>query len=239
LRFDTTADHVEEVLTRIRSAMLQEARCLRISPVTDTVPPFPGGASMNLRFEKGDALLVVDLQRDFLPGGALGVPDGHAVVPVMNRYIEMAVQKDIPVFASRDWHPRNHCSFVARGGIWPPHCVAKSEGAEFAEGLKLLPDAVIVSKAMGADADAYSAFQGTELHSLLRARGIRRLWVGGLATDYCVLATVLDARNAGYDVLFLEDASRAVEVQAGDGARAVARMREAGAVPVGLPELAA
>jgi nicotinamidase/pyrazinamidase len=190
---------------------------------------------MDPRFQDGDALLIVDLQRDFLPGGALGVPDGDVVVPVMNRYIDMAVKSGIPVFASRDWHPRNHCSFRAQGGIWPPHCVAESEGARFAPGLRLPANAIVVSKATGEDADAYSAFGGTDLDSMLRSRGIRRLWVGGLATDYCVLASVLDARKAGYDVLLLDDASRAVEVQPGDGARAVDKMREAGAVAVHLP----
>jgi nicotinamidase/pyrazinamidase len=185
-----------------------------------------------LQFDKADALLVVDVQRDFLPGGALAVPDGDVVVPVMNRYVEVAAQSGIPVFASRDWHPRNHCSFRSQGGLWPPHCVADSEGAEFAPGLNLPHDVVIVSKAQKQDADAYSAFRGTDLDARLRSRGILRLWVGGLATDYCVLETVLDARKAGYEVLFLEDASRAVEIEPGDGARAVARMREAGAIPV-------
>jgi nicotinamidase/pyrazinamidase len=185
-----------------------------------------------LQFDKADALLVVDVQHDFLPGGALAVPDGDVVVPVMNRYVEVAAQSGIPVFASRDWHPRNHCSFRSQGGLWPPHCVADSEGAEFAPGLNLPHDVVIVSKAQKQDADAYSAFGGTDLDARLRSRGILRLWVGGLATDYCVLETVLDARKAGYEVLFLEDASRAVEIEPGDGARAVARMREAGAIPV-------
>lgn len=183
-------------------------------------------------FEKDDALLVVDVQCDFLPGGALAVPQGDAVVPVLNRYIAQARQAGVPVFASRDWHPQDHVSFRARGGPWPPHCVAESEGAGFAPGLELPRDAVVVSKATSKDADAYSAFAGTDLAVDLRARGVRRLWIGGLATDYCVLNTVLDARREGFDVLYLEDASRPVEVQPGDGTRAVSRMREAGAVPV-------
>jgi nicotinamidase/pyrazinamidase len=194
---------------------------------------------MNPRFQRGDALLIVDVQRDFLPGGALAVREGDAVVPVLNRYIEMAAQSGVPVFASRDWHPENHCSFASRGGMWPPHCVADREGAEFAPELKLPADVVIVSKATGEDADAYSAFGGTDLDRMLRSHGVRRVWVGGLATDYCVLATVLDARKAGYEVLLLEDASRAVEAQPGDGLRAVEQMRDAGATPVRLAELAA
>ena len=194
---------------------------------------------MNSHFEKGDALLVVDVQRDFVPGGALAVRNGDAVVPVLNRYIDMAVREGIPIFASRDWHPPNHCSFASRGGRWPPHCVAGSEGAEFAPGLNLPADAVIVSKATRDDVDAYSAFGGTALDAMLRSRGIHRVWVGGLATDYCVLATVLDARDAGYEVFFLEDASRAVEVNPGDEARAIGRMRDAGAITLSLPEVTA
>jgi nicotinamidase/pyrazinamidase len=193
---------------------------------------------MKPTFEKGDALLIVDVQRDFLPGGALAVPHGDAVLPVVNAYIASAVRSGVPVFASRDWHPPDHVSFRARGGPWPPHCVAQSEGARFAPELRLPPDAVVVSKATTADKDAYSAFAGTDLAEALRARGVRRLWIGGLATDYCVLNTVLDARKEGFEVLYLEDASRPVEVQPGDGARAVARMRQGGATPVSLDQVA-
>lgn len=181
-------------------------------------------------FGRNDALLIVDVQRDFLPGGALAVPAGDGVVAPINEYVARAVRQGVPVFASRDWHPPNHCSFRDRGGLWPPHCVADTEGAQFSPGLKLPTDAVIVSKATDKDADAYSAFQGTDLVRDLRTRAIRRLWIGGLATDYCVLGTVLDARQAGFDVLVIEDAIRPVEVKPGDGARAIAQMREAGAV---------
>jgi nicotinamidase/pyrazinamidase len=193
---------------------------------------------MSQSFRKHDALLAVDVQRDFLPGGALAVPAGDAVVPVLNRYIALATEAGIPVYASRDWHPLGHVSFHARGGPWPVHCVAGSEGAAFAPQLALPPDATVVSKATSADADAYSAFAGTGLADALRARGVTRLWIGGLATDYCVLNTVLDARRKGFAVLFLEDASRPVEVEPGDGARAVARMQEAGAIGVRLTDVA-
>lgn len=186
---------------------------------------------MKIEFEPNDALLIVDVQRDFLPGGALAVPAGDAVVPILNRYIALAEQHATPIFASRDWHPQNHCSFRPRGP-WPPHCIAATDGAQFSSDLRLPADAIIVSKATDEGGDAYSAFQGTGLSRELRARGVQRLWIGGLATDYCVLSTVLDARKEGFDVFFLEDASRPVEVHAGDGARAVTRMREAGAVPV-------
>jgi nicotinamidase/pyrazinamidase len=189
-------------------------------------------------FREHDALLVVDVQRDFLPGGALAVPAGDAVVPVLNRYIAAATRAGVPVYASRDWHPQGHVSFHGRGGPWPIHCVAESEGADFAPELDLPADATVVSKATTADTDAYSAFGGTGLAPALRARGVTRLWIGGLATDYCVVNTVLDARREGFSVLFLEDASRPVEVAPGDGARAITRMREAGAIPVRLADVA-
>jgi len=180
--------------------------------------------------DRRDAVLIVDVQADFLPGGNLGVPRGDEVVPVLNRYLALARRQGVPVFASRDWHPRDHCSFLAQGGAWPEHCVAGSPGAEFAPGVALTRDAVIISKATGRDTDAYSAFQGTDLAPRLRGLGVRRLLVGGLATDYCVLNTVLDARKAGFEVLLLVDAIRAVNVKPGDGERAEREMLAAGAV---------
>jgi nicotinamidase/pyrazinamidase len=194
---------------------------------------------MSQSFLEHDALLIVDVQRDFLPGGALAVPAGDMVVPVLNRYIALAGRAGVPVYASRDWHPGSHISFSARGGPWPPHCVADSEGAAFAAGLELPADVIVVSKATDTEQDAYSAFAGTGLAGALRERGITRLWIGGLATDYCVLNTVLDARREGFPVLLLEDASRPVEVNPGDGEKAVARMREAGAIAVRLSDAVA
>ena len=185
---------------------------------------------MTVDLNRRDAVLIVDVQADFLPGGNLGVQRGDEVVPVLNRYLAAARRKGVPVFASRDWHPRDHCSFLAQGGPWPEHCVAGSRGAEFAPGLALTRDAVIISKATGKDTDAYSAFQGTELTPRLRELGVKRLLVGGLATDYCVLNTVLDARKAGFEVLLLADAIRAVNVKPGDGGRAEREMLAAGAV---------
>ena len=194
---------------------------------------------MGVTIGRHDALLIVDVQRDFLPDGKLGVPDGDAVVPVLNRYIAAARRSRLPIFASRDWHPRNHCSFKPQGGPWPQHCVAGSAGAAFAEDLQLPPDAVIVDKATREDADAYSAFSGTALAQQLRSRGVQRLLVGGLATDYCVLNTVRDALREGFTVFLLEDAIRAVNVHAGDGARAKREMHEGGALAATLEELAA
>lgn len=194
---------------------------------------------MTVELGRHDAVLIVDVQVDFLPGGNLGVRRGDEVVPALNRYVAAAGRKSLPVFASRDWHPQNHCSFRARGGPWPEHCVAGTQGAAFAPGLELPRDAVVISKATTQEADAYSAFQGTDLAQRLRALGVTRLLVGGLATDYCVVNTVLDARKAGFEVLLLADAIRAVEVKPGDGERAEREMRTAGAVPIRLEDLPA
>ena len=191
---------------------------------------------MTVDLDKHDAVLIVDAQVDFLPGGNLAVQRGDEVVPALNRYLALARRKGMPVFASRDWHPRNHCSFRPQGGPWPEHCVAGSPGAEFAPGLNLPDDAVIISKATAPDSDAYSAFQGTDLSRRLRKRGVKRVLVGGLATDYCVLNTVLDARKAGFEVLLLADAIRAVNVKPGDGERAEREMLAAGAVATRLEE---
>lgn len=177
----------------------------------------------------GDALLVVDVQNDFLPGGSLAVPRGDEVVPVLNRCLTLFSRKALPIYASRDWHPANHCSFRAQGGPWPPHCIAETYGAEFPGSLDLPADAVIISKADTPEKDAYSAFGDTDLGLCLKAVDVRRLFVGGLATDYCVLNTVKDARALGYDVVLLTDAVRAVEVQPGDGEKALAEMRGLGA----------
>jgi nicotinamidase/pyrazinamidase len=183
---------------------------------------------------QGDALLVIDLQYDFLPGGSLGVPEGHEVIAPINRLLAMYGQERLPVFASRDWHPENHVSFQGRGGPWPPHCVAGTRGASFSNELALPDDVLVISKADTADADAYSAFKGTDLANMLRARGIARVAVCGLATDYCVLNTVTDALEEGFDTLIVPEAMRAVDVQPGDGARAIDRMVARGAVAVRL-----
>lgn len=177
----------------------------------------------------GDALIIVDLQHDFLPGGALAVADGDAVIPVLNRAIAAFRGAALPVVATRDWHPVNHCSFQDRKGPWPPHCIADSMGAAFPAALQLA-GATVVSKATGADSDAYSGFDGTDLGPSLRAQGVRRIFVGGLATDYCVLQTVLDGLQQGFTVVLLRDAIRAVDVHPGDGERAIASMLAAGAV---------
>ena len=189
--------------------------------------------------QPGDMLLVTDIQNDFLPGGSLAVAGGDEVVPILNRYIGEFVAHGLPVYATRDWHPEGHCSFHAQGGPWPVHCVAGTQGAEFAATLALPPDTTVISKATLAGQEAYSSFQGTDLNGRLRAAGIRRLFIGGLATDYCVLNTVRDARHLGYEVFVLADAIRAVDVRPGDGQRAEAEMTSLGARRITLSGRAA
>lgn len=184
--------------------------------------------------EPSDALLVVDVQNDFLPGGNLGVKDGDAVVPVLNQYIEAFADHELPIIFTRDWHPENHCSFQTQGGTWPAHCIAGTEGAAFAPDL-LRPDgAIVLSKADSAESDAYSGFEGTDLAVQLRKRGVKRVYVGGLATDYCVLNTVKDALAHGFEVYLLEDAIRAVNVHSDDGPNAIAEMLQCGAKSIDL-----
>jgi nicotinamidase/pyrazinamidase len=189
-----------------------------------------------------DALVVVDVQNDFCPGGSLAVPDGDSVVPVLNRYAERFDAQGAAVFASRDWHPPRTKHFAAYGGIWPPHCVQGTAGAAPHPALVLPARTQVVSKGMDPEEDAYSCFQaraeqGGDFASLLAAREIQRLFVGGLATDYCVKATALDALRGGLTVVVLQDAVRAVDVTPGDGARALADLAAAGAASARLDEV--
>ena len=173
----------------------------------------------------GDGLVVVDLQVDFCPGGALAVAGGDAIVSPVNRLLATPAWTKV---ATRDWHPADHASFEAQGGIWPVHCVAQTQGAAFHPGMDAGAVEMVVSKATTRDAEAYSGFDGTSLAEDLRARGIERLFVCGLATDYCVKATALDARREGFEVVVVVDAIRAVNVNPGDGEKAVEEMRAAG-----------
>jgi len=161
------------------------------------------------------------------------------VVPALNRYIALFEAKGLPICFTRDWHPADHCSFKAQGGPWPPHCIADTQGAGFAPGLKRPAAAAIVSKATAASKDAYSGFEGTDLDTRLRAQHIKRVLVGGLATDYCVLNTVRDARRLGYEVALLSDAIRAVNVESDDGRKAEAEMQRLGAWAVEFRGIAA
>lgn len=169
----------------------------------------------------------MDVQRDFEPGGALAVPNGDEVAPVLADCIEEFHRQNLPVIASRDWHPPDHCSFQAKGGPWPPHCVADTPGAELDPALGLPAEAKIVDKAQSVDTDAYSAFEGTGLHAWLSEKGVRRLFIGGLATEYCVLNTANDALRHGYEVVLLEDAIRAIDPAAGE--KAIVELRRNGA----------
>lgn len=187
----------------------------------------------------GDALVIIDVQNDFLPGGALAVPDGSAVVPLLSRCAVEFHRRGLPVFATRDWHPIGHCSFREHGGIWPAHCVAGTSGAAFAAELVLPPGTQLVGKGTEAQAEAYSAFQGTDLVSRLRQQGCTRVFIGGLATDYCVRESALDAISAGLEVVLLQDAVRAVDVRAGDGRRAVEAMAARGVQSARLDQVLA
>ena len=194
---------------------------------------------MTYHLDSQDALLIVDVQYDFLAGGSLAVPDAEAIIPVLNSYIKIFKQASLPVFATRDYHPVDHCSFQVMGGQWPVHCVAGSRGAEFCAELKLPSRTIIVSKAITKDQDSYSAFQGTDLEEQLKRGGTRRLFVGGLATDFCVLHSVKSALSLGFQVMVLKDAVRAVNLQPDDGDRARKEMRELGAVETLLKEVVA
>lgn len=182
-----------------------------------------------MRLASGDALILVDVQNDFLPGGALAVPDGDQVVPVLNDYLRLFAREGLPIYATRDWHTPDHCSFREQGGPWPVHCVAESRGAAFADGLQLPANATVVSKATAPGKDAYSGFEGTDLAQQLRQRAVGRVFIGGLATDYCVLQTASDACRLGFITHVLEDAIRAVEVHPGDGRHACETMKQRGA----------
>jgi len=187
-----------------------------------------------LRFEPGDALLLVDPQNDFCPGGSLPVAEGDRVMPVLNEWAAAAERDGAPIFISRDWHPQRTTHFKDYGGLWPAHCVAGTRGADFHPNLNVAASAVVVSKGMGETEDAYSAFQArdgneTPLSTLLRARNVKRLYVMGLATDYCVKESVLGGLHEGFAVSVVPDGIRAVNVQPNDGDQALQAMRDAGA----------
>jgi len=190
-----------------------------------------------IELKDNDALLLVDVQKDFLPGGALAVPNADKVLPILNAYIKIFSNKGLDIYLTRDWHPKDHCSFKEYGGLWPKHCVQESEGAKFAEELIIPDNVIIISKATDKDKDAYSGFDNTELDSLLKSRNIERLFVGGLATDYCVKATVLDALSLGYKVFLLLDAIKAVNVNPNDEEAALLEMKEKGATFIDISSL--
>lgn len=193
---------------------------------------------MTITPSDGDALIIVDVQNDFLPGGALAVPEGGAVVEPLNRVLNIFHHRGLPIFATRDWHPENHCSFQAQGGTWPTHCVAGTPGARFPTTLGLPAFAAMISKATSPDKDAYSGFEDTPLAMQLRMYGTKRVLIGGLATDYCVLNTVRDAVKNNFQVVLLTDAIRAVNAQPNDGDKALAEMRALGIVEAATRDIA-
>jgi len=180
------------------------------------------------------ALVIVDVQNDFCPGGSLAVVDGDKVVAVLNRHIEKFDRAGLPIFATRDWHPPRTRHFTTDGGPWPPHCVQGTDGGKFHPALALTNSATIVSKGVSFEADSYSGFEATDaagagLAERLRGLGVERIYVGGLATDYCVKFTVLDGLKAGFKVTLLEDAIRGVNLRPDDSDRAIDAMVRAGA----------
>jgi nicotinamidase/pyrazinamidase len=185
-------------------------------------------------FTRGDGLLLVDPQNDFCPGGSLPVTDGDLVMPILTEWARVADRAQVPIFVSRDWHPPKTTHFKEYGGIWPPHCVMGTHGAEFHPSLRLPATAQVVSKGMGESEDAYSAFQarddaGTLLASLLSSRNVSHLYLAGLATDYCVRSSALDALTNGFGVTLISDGMRAVNLKPDDGEKALAEMNAAGA----------
>ncbi|MCI0331372.1 MAG: nicotinamidase [candidate division Zixibacteria bacterium] len=172
-----------------------------------------------------DALIMVDVQNDFCPGGALAVREGDQVVKLLNHAQKLFRH----IFATRDWHPEDHSSFMGRGGPWPPHCIQNTYGAKFHPDLEI-SRAWVISKATERDKDAYSGFQETDLEARLKREGIKRVFVGGLATDYCVRDTALDALAAGFEVVLLDDAVRGVDVKPGDSKKAVDDVKSKGAI---------
>lgn len=183
---------------------------------------------MRVHIDEHSVLVVVDVQNDFCPGGAIPVPDGDKVVPMLNEYVKKFREAGAAIVFTRDWHPPDHSSFKSQGGPWPPHCVQNSKGAEFHRALILPPGVEIVSKADKMD-EAYSFLQGTDLAGEFHQRGLTKMFVGGLATDYCVKETVLDGLKHGFEVYHLDDASRGVNVQSKDSELALVEMVKRGA----------
>jgi nicotinamidase/pyrazinamidase len=190
-----------------------------------------------IRLAAGDALILVDVQNDFLPGGRVPVPHGDTVIPVLNDYLEEFVGRQLPVYVTRDWHPANHCSFQTEGGCRPVHCVANSQGAAFPAGLILPPWTVVISKGVVADKEASSGFEETCLERRLGGHGIRRLFVGGLATDCCVLNTIKEALARQFEVFLLRDAIPPLSAKIADSRDAEAEIVALGAVPIRFEKL--
>ena len=205
----------------------------RLNSVTDRTHLWE---KLQIYLDKRTALVVVDVQNDFCPGGALPVPDGDKIIPSLNEYITRFRESGALIIFTRDWHPPDHSSFKPQGGPWPSHCIQNSEGAKFHRNLLIPDNAEIVSKAYEKD-EAYSFFRGTDLAEKLHSRGVGRLLVGGLATDYCVKETVLDGLQHGFEVYHLDDASRGVNVNADDSELALREIVSRGAKRIKLNDV--
>jgi len=190
------------------------------------------------------ALLIVDVQNDFCPGGALGIKDGDKITPAINKYIKIFASEKLPVFASRDWHPKKTTHFKKFGGVWPVHCIQGTKGAEFHHKLKLPKDAILVYKGMDPKKDNYSVFQaedanGISLPGFLKKLGIKELYIAGLATDYCVKFTTHDAIKEGFKVKILLDAIKGVNLKPNDSEIAIREMVKIGAKKITLKDVEA
>jgi nicotinamidase/pyrazinamidase len=187
------------------------------------------------------ALLIVDVQNDFCPSGALAVPEGDKIISNLNQYTEIFSKNKLPIFASRDWHPEKTGHFKKFGGLWPDHCVQNTGGALFHPELKLPKETIILSKGMNPQTDSYSAFQaqdsnGRQFEDILKASGIEELYIGGLATDYCVKSSVLDALKRGFKVKLMVDAIKGVNIKSNDSKDAIEEMVNNGANQITLKD---
>ncbi len=176
------------------------------------------------------ALIVVDIQRDFCPGGALPVTGGDKIIPAVNELVRAFVKAGLPVFFTRDWHPRNHASFKAYGGPWPPHCIQNTQGASFHPSLAIPREAGVIDKGTLQAEDAYSGFQGTDMAHKLRDLHVKQIYVAGLATDYCVKNTVLDGAAKGFETYVVTDCVKGVNIKRTDSATALSAMLSRGAI---------
>lgn len=188
------------------------------------------------------ALLVVDVQNDFSPRGALAVPQGDKIIPKLNKYLKIFSKAKLPIFATRDWHPKETRHFKKFGGLWPVHCVQKTKGASFHPKLKLPKEAVLIYKGMDPGKDSYSAFQaedarGVGLRELLKSSGAEEIYIGGLATDYCVKYSAMDALKAGLKVKVLIDAVKGVNLKPRDSEEAIDFIVKMGAKKITLKDM--
>jgi len=188
------------------------------------------------------ALLIVDMQNDFFPGGALGIKDGDKIIPAINKYIKIFSEKKLPIFSSRDWHPKKTTHFKEFGGIWPRHCIQNSKGAEFHPKLKLPKEAILLYKGMDPEKESYSVFQardqnGMSFLNLLKILGVEEIYIGGLATDYCVKFSALDALKERFKVKLLVDAIKGVNLKSEDSESAIREMAGSGVKKITLRSL--